>query len=221
MKNVEEKILNKIRKVLALTKSTYQEEAHTALLKAQELMAQHGLTMAEVEATQEKCEDKQVVDTCVAEKRRNYWYEKNLSKIIGDNFRCHCYVSPGRGIYFIGLKEDVEIATEVYHYALNTMLYLSTDYVKRYQEQTISNQRLKNDYYIGFLKGLGDKFKAQVETKGYALVLVKDALVIQAVNDKKLTKGQSSKIVIGGSSDARDAGYRDGRSFDEKHKRIG
>lgn len=137
----KEKILDKIRKVLALTKSTYQEEAHAALLKAQELMAQHGLTMAEVQLQQEIGQEQQVVDTCISEKRKNAWYEKSLSVIIGNNFRCHSYTSLGRGIYFIGLKEDVEIAREVYLYALNTMLYLASEYVKTYRGRVPEQQR--------------------------------------------------------------------------------
>ncbi|MDF9408503.1 hypothetical protein L7E55_09055 [Pelotomaculum isophthalicicum JI] len=78
----------------------------------------------------------------------------------------------------------------------------------------------KNDYIIGFLNGLRDKFKEQVESKGYALVLVKDALVVKAVEDKKLKSGRTSRIVMAGSTGAREAGYREGRKFNEKRKML-
>lgn len=214
---VSEKIIDKIRKVLALTKSTYQEEAHAALLKAQELMAQHGLTMAEIQ--QEEAQEKNVLDTCIYKKRRTTWYEKRLATVVGENFRCHAYTGIGRGICFIGLEQDVDIAKEVYLYALSTMIYLAGEYVKRSRKQIVKGNGLKNDYIIGFINGLKDKFKEQIESKGYALVLVKDALVVQTVNDKKLRK-QKSKFTTSGVSDARITGYKDGRSFDEKRMMI-
>ena len=93
-------------------------------------MAEQGLPMAEIEISQETGKEKQVEDICISEKRRNTWFEKSLAGIIGENFRCHPYAVLGEGIYFIGLKEDVEIAKEVYLYALNTMLYLPNNYVK-------------------------------------------------------------------------------------------
>ncbi|TEB15149.1 hypothetical protein Psfp_02325 [Pelotomaculum sp. FP] len=214
----EERIIEKIRKLLSLTKSNYREEAEAALLKAQELMAQHGLTMTEVGSQKDKGEDKQVVDTCISEKHRNTWYEKRLSAIIGENFRCHPYVTLGRGIYFIGLKDDVEIAKEVFLYALATMVHLASEYAKRWRASGLRG--IKNDYMKGFLNGLRDKFKKQVESKDYALVLVKDALVVKAVEDKKLKKARVSRIATGESASAWQAGYFDGRNFDEKRKMI-
>lgn len=214
-----EKIIDKIRKVLAMTKSTYKEEAEAALLKAQELMAQHGLTMSEVELP-DKESQMQVVDTCIYEKRKTAWYEKQLGLVIANNFRCHVYNGIGRGIYFIGLADDVEVAREVFIYALNTMLYLAGEYVKREKERHWYNRGLKNDYLTGFIAGLNAKFKEQVESNGYALVLVKDALVVQAVEDKKLRKGRGSQHITGGSHGAWTAGYKDGKSFNEKKKMI-
>ncbi len=219
----EEKVLDKIRKVLAMTKSSYREEAEAALLKAQELMAQHGLTMAEVEIEREDKNEKQVTDTCISQKRRNAWYEKTLANIIGNNFRCGSYTTLGRGIYFIGLKEDVEIAREVFHYALTAMLYLADEYVKCHKDvnwMRFDARGIKNDYITGFLSGLRDKYREQVESKGYALILVKDALVVKAMEKKKLKKRRDNNHVTSGSSLAFDAGYEDGRSFDEKRKMI-
>lgn len=56
---MEDKIIDKIRKVLAMTKSNYREEAEAALLKAQQLMALHGLTMSDVEFSPENQEKRQ------------------------------------------------------------------------------------------------------------------------------------------------------------------
>lgn len=215
---MDEKILNKIRKVLALTQSPYQEEAQAALLKAQELMMQYGLSMAEVK--EDDIETKKVIDDCILQKRRNTWYEKYLAAVIGNNFRCHPYFTPGRGIYFIGLKSDVEIAREVYLYALSVMLFLANEYLKKLKDQMAYKKGIKNDYILGFIYGLERKFKSQVEAKSYALILVKDPLVEEAVNKKNLKNARNSYFVSGGSTTAFDAGYNDGMLFDENRKMI-
>lgn len=141
--------------------------------------------------------------------------------MIGDNFRCHAYTGIGRGIYFIGLEEDVEIAKEVYLYALNTMLCLAREYILREKTHHYRyNRGLKNDYLNGFITGLRAKYKEQVESKGYALALVKDELVVQAVKAKKFKKSLRSNLILGLSRSAYETGYKDGRSFDDNKKMI-
>jgi len=111
------------------------------------------------------------------------------------------------------------IRGEVYLYALNTMLYLAGNYIKKCGLNK-NLKGLKNDYIRGFLTGLRQKFEKQVQEKCYALALVKDALVVQAIENKRLRKGRKSQYVTGGSRAAWSAGYEDGRSFDENRKVI-
>ncbi|WP_231702770.1 DUF2786 domain-containing protein [Desulfocucumis palustris] len=218
MKVVDEKIIDKIRKVLALTGSVFQEEAQAAMLKAQKLLALHGLSMSEIDC-KDQVQEKVVADSCVYEKNRVSWYEKRLGSIIGENFRCFSYNHVGQGIRFVGLREDVEIAAEVFLYAHRTMLYFAEEFVKNYRLRVSRIKGLKNDYFVGFISGLEDKFKEQVASNNYALVLVKDSLVVKAFNDLDLYD-LKTRFVTSDSVVAKETGYRDGRSFDEKRKMI-
>lgn len=113
------KIIDKVKKLLALTGSPYADEAEAAMLKAQELLLKHGLTISEVE-TAEKPTVKEVAGEEVSTgRKRSAWWEKILAGIIGDNFRCIAYYRRKKpGFYFLGLKEDVEVAKEVFSYAV-------------------------------------------------------------------------------------------------------
>lgn len=220
--SVDKNIVEKIKKVLALTQSPYPEEAMAAMLKAQELMAQHGLSMSDVNL-EEKKPEKEVTDQSVYETRRMKWWIKQLSSIIGENFRCHPYyiARPNQTrMYFIGLKEDVELVKEVFNYAVIAVDHCAKAYIKKHKTPGVDGKHLKNDYIIGFLGGLRDKFKEQVASKCLSLVLVKDALVIKAVEDKKLCKGAKSKIKVERDDAARQAGYRDGMNFDSDRRMI-
>lgn len=149
------------------------------------------------------------------------WWEKILSGIIGDNFRCVAYYRRNRpSVYFIGLKGDVEVAKEVFCYAVIVIKHLSSQYVKANKAFYGDGRRLKNDYIVGFLNGLRDKFAAQVSSKCLSLMLVKDDAVVKAADNKKLKKAGRPRINVAGDADAIAAGYRDGKGFDPDRKMI-
>ncbi|ACV63259.1 hypothetical protein Dtox_2450 [Desulfofarcimen acetoxidans DSM 771] len=220
---VTERVINKIKKVLVLSNSPYPEEAKTAMLKAQELMLQHGLSMADVQF--ETKEDKEVVDQSVYEVNRITWWKQSLSLIIGDNFRCYPYIkrySNVTKVQFVGLQEDVELAKEVYLYAISVIEYLSVQYIKVHKEEIkINSRRVKNQYILGFLDGLVDRFKKQVESnESFSLILVKDSLVEETYNKINLRKSKKSHITIEDNDHARITGYYDGNNFDANRKMI-
>lgn len=213
------KIIDKVKKLLALTGSPYADEAEAAMLKAQELLLKHGLSISDVEIG----ETKEVVDEKVftSEGKTLKWWEKTLSGIIGDNFRCAAYYRRNNpSVYFIGLKGDVEVAKEVFSYAVIVIRHLSSQYVKANKALYRDGRRLKNDYIIGFLNGLRDKFTAQVNSKCLSLMLVKDDAVIKAVDSKKFKKARRPRIGVSGDAQAIAAGYRDGMEFDYDKKMI-
>ena len=219
MKNSQ--VIDKVKKLLALTGSPYADEAQAAMLKAQKLLLMHGLTISEVQAAEESAV-KEVADEEVSiGGKRNNWWEKILSKIIADNFRCVAYYRRNKpGFYFLGLKEDVEVAKEVFSYAVVVIRHLSSQYVKAAFYRDQGKARIKNDYIIGFLEGLRVKFAAQVSSKCLSLMLVKDDAVVKAADNKKLKKDRRSRICAARDADAIAAGYRDGEEFDPERKMI-
>lgn len=213
------KIIDKVKKLLALTVSPYADEAEAAMLKAQELLLRHGLTISDIQSEKPA---KEVVDERVdVGQKRNDWWEKSLAKIIGDNFRCeHYFIKKRPGIYFIGLKDDVAVAKEVFSYAAIVIRHLSNEYVKANKTPYQNGRRLKNDYIIGFLDGLHDKFAEQVNSKCLALMLIKDDAVVEAAKNKNIKKARRSQIYTTGDADAIASGYIDGKNFDHERKMI-
>ena len=215
-----QQVLEKIKKILGKTKNNSStEEIEVAMLKAQELMAKHHLSMSDINFKEEK---KEVTDTSIYESGRMAWWIKQLSMVIAKNFRCEPYITPGKisKLYFIGLKQDVDLSKEILNYAVNTIKYQSEAFCQRYKRPGFNVSGIKNDWIRGFLKGLEDKFKEQVKSKGYAIILVKDALVVKAVENKRLRKGQKSKVTTGRNAEANAAGYREGKGFQGERKRI-
>jgi len=220
----QETILTKVKKLLALAENnTSADESQNSFLKAQMLLLKHGLTMNDV-AESDISNTKNVLNTSIDESSRMAWWKKSLANIISNNFRCKSFTSfrtTNTRICIIGLEEDVNIATEIYNCAVRTIEHQSKMYVKL-NKKNGKSAGLKNDFIIGWLKGLEDKFKKQVESvKEYGLILVKDALVVAEVEKMKLRTGQRSKITANRDENARSAGYRQGNSFNGNSKMIG
>ena len=219
----QETILSKIKKLLALAENNSSaDESQNSFLKAQMLLLKHGLTMNDV-AESDISNTKNVLNTSIDESSRMAWWKKSLASIISNNFRCKSFTSfrtANTRICIIGLEEDVNIATEIYNCAVRTIEYQSKMYVKL-NKKNGKSAGLKNDFIIGWLKGLEDKFKKQVESvKEYGLILVKDALVVAEIDKMKLRTGQRSKITANRDADARNAGYKSGNSFNGNSKMI-
>lgn len=226
-------VKSKIVKLFALAgNNPSQEEAQAALLKAQELMAQHNLTMSDVQIEEQPT--KVIEHGQAMEGEKLGWWKRRLGSIVANNFRCfHYYAWAGRGkhaVTFFGLKEDVEIAKEVFQYASIVIDYSANDFIKHWKKTFLYEKpsrdlttRTKNDYIVGFLQGLNDKFKEQIDTNGWGLIIVKDALVTEGY--EKFRKGnlktaKASTVSTGGEAGARQRGYKDGRSFDQNTKRV-
>jgi len=220
----QETILSKVKKLLALAENnTSADESQNSFLKAQMLLLKHGLTMNDV-AESDNTNTKNVLNTSIDESSRMAWWKKSLASIISNNFRCKSFTSfrtANTRICIIGLEEDVNIATEIYNCAVRALEHQSKLYVKL-NKKNGKSAGLKNDFIIGWLNGLEDKFKKQVESvKEYGLILVKDALVVAEVDKMKLRTGQRSKITANRNTDARNAGYKQGNNFNGSSKMIG
>ncbi|MCL5058306.1 MAG: DUF2786 domain-containing protein [Actinobacteria bacterium] len=62
--------------------------------------------------------------------------------------------------------------------------------------------------------------KHGIESMELSLVLVKDAVVVKAVEEKKLKKGRTHNYSTNHDEHARAAGYRQGKDFDHNTKLI-
>lgn len=214
-----EKILEKIRKVLAKTQNNPSvQEAETAMLIAQRIMVENNLCMEDINLTEVEQMEKETMEVSAIKKKRLSWWEKGLARVIADNFRCKSFVRTYayggyRSLCLIGLKKDVEIAQETISYALKVMVHYSSQYVKGHKDSRLSPTQIKNSWLSGFTQGLEAKFKKQVKDNNWGLVLIKDPVVIDAIEKLGLKPGRSGSYQ-GGDGQAYKSGYRQGQSFE-------
>lgn len=224
-----EKILEKVKKVLALSNNnSSQAESETALLLAQEILAKNGLSMDDVNFL--NAETKEIVESeCISKGRLCWWYGI-LASIIADNFRCKVWSlrrkHTSTKMMFLGVKSDVELAKTVFAHAVDMVQYHSNSYIK---ELKLINENLfeeypkgilnsaflkyKNTYINGFLSGLRDKFKEQVKRNDWGLVLVVDPEVTKKFEDKKLKQASATSASFTDSEKAHAAGYYQGKKY--------
>lgn len=210
------KIVGKIKKLLALATSNVEAESMAAMMKAQELMGQYGISSSDVEDLGDDSPKNQegVVESKV-ERARFRWWMKGLASLVAENTACFLYMSEGRDkshLIFLGRESNTILAREIYTYAYKVMKYgmSSRGYDKAVQ---------KNEYANGFLVALRQKFKENVETK--ALAIIPDAGVEEAKNALQLiTKKASGATVKTGDHGAFVNGMSDGKNFDKDRKQV-
>lgn len=214
-------IISKIEKLLALAGNNPSEtEAQAALLKAQQLMAEHNLDMAQFkDQPQEKKE-------AVVEYFKGYHntgWAISLAKVICDNFRCTLMRAAGYGLVFVGLKEDVAICRAVFTFASQTLDKNMMKLRRQYRKQGLPTDGVSGDYAAGFVAGLKAKYQEQVEKNNWGLVLVKDALVeqkAQSIKDPKAKARSGKKLNRSGDMGLYTKGYLDGKSLGDNQKAI-
>ncbi|EHI70851.1 DUF2786 domain-containing protein [Streptococcus ictaluri] len=178
---MENKIIGKVQNLLELAyDAPNDEEGQTALLMAQKLMVKHKLSMSDIKATQR---NDNIGETVGHWEYRMVWWKEKLAAILGENFRCKTIrrrlVKKGiTQMIFFGYDTDAELCTKVYEGAL---LYL--DYRLKRLFPTVSKARWKDykkSYLLGFLEGLNQRFKEQIQSsEEFALVVQVPAEVLK------------------------------------------
>lgn len=218
MEERKESIMAKIRKALALANDgANDQECETAMLMAQRLMAKHGVDMSEVEQEQE--ETKEISDEAITERGRTPYWKKSLAMVIAENFRCYSYTRTGFGksrLFFLGVKEDVELAKELFEFAVNVLERSVRNYLRKQREErgdSYEGSGLRNDYILGFIDGLKEKFAEQVEELCLTPALVKDEELVEVYERRNFRRGRSSSVSRSFDGNAYSSGHREGKSL--------
>ena len=218
---VDKGVIAKIEKLLALAGNNPSEaEAQAAMLKAQKLMAEHNLDMAQF---QDKSQEKKEAITEYFRGYHNTNWAISLARVICDNFRCNLLRAPGYGLVFIGLKEDVAICKAVFSFAAQVLDKNMAKLRRQYRKQNLPTDGISGDYAAGFIAGLRDKYKEQVEKNNWGLILVKDALVEQKTKDITNPRGKphsGKKLNRSGDMGLYTKGYQDGKNLGTDQKAI-
>jgi len=213
MTTEQRKIIAKIQKLLKLSSSNYNGESEAALLKAQQLLIEYDLSMADIGGST----DKQAVTEEILEFKSLPWWYGSLIVIIVKNFRCEALAkknkSNGKDYIIIGRETDVIVSKEVFKYAIAIIKHNSKQF-KTYGTAQV------NTYILGFLRGLTDKYQAQIEENQWGLILVKDKEVIDAKERYSTKKTRQTRINRTSDQETYNQGYTDGKTLDHERKQI-
>jgi len=123
---VREKTIDRIRKVLALTRSSEVNEAANAAAQAAKLMAEHGLTEDDLAEEEDPFGDNRDMHVQVGTSKRLTSWKWNLAWVVGYSARCKPFVLDllegdvfvAKVIAFIGRRSDAELCVYLFSYLL-------------------------------------------------------------------------------------------------------
>lgn len=212
-----DKLVERIRKLLALAdkaKNTNANEAEAAMLKAQQLMAEYGVTV-EGGDTPEAHTYKLVRCETPGDKG----FRISLCAIIANNFRCKAIIESSV-ICFLGREADAEICKAVFEFAYKFAKKHGDREVARARKEHRDTKCVFNSYATGFLIGLKEKLGEQ----STALMIVTPP----DVKEEFERQFPSTKVYKGGMQrqrcdyDSFAAGVIDGkRVMNERNEHLG
>ena len=202
-----EKIIAKIRKLLEMTQENgaSENEAMVAALKAQKLMAEYNINIADIETEDEH--------TTIVEESFNCGngdkWKYRLANIIASNFRCKTYFINKSHVVFYGYESDAKIALDVFKFLFNIGNKLADRCYYEYYKKGENTRGVKNTFLAGFCEGINDVLGKQC----VALMIVTPKDVEDSFADKsKNWKNIQSRLR--GSNDPRafEKGRQEGRN---------
>lgn len=163
-KYLNDKIIEKIKKVLELSKNNPSiEEAKSAALKAQKLMAEYHISMTEIEALEDI---ENIAEEKVSVGIGNKW-KYTLSAIVSKNFRCKYFYYGKSSVVFYGYAKDAEIAAMTFKMLFDTGNKESTKYYQKQRQEfincgrTFDGRGIKNAFLNGYLIGIKEALEEQ------------------------------------------------------------
>lgn len=220
---MEESIKLTIQKLLALAKDATDEESHSAMLKARKLMLKYSIKESDLLSVRNI--DKTVVNEKVYRNKLLWWHRK-LAQITANHFRCSFYQSKVNTyqweVRFVGLENDVEIATMVFNFARVSIHYHSKMFLLRpeIKRKWKRKHQFKNDYIEGYLSGLDKKFQEQTVSESLELVVIQDVLVVEYFNSLTLSTESISTPPRANDNSAWLSGFKDGKRFEQGREMI-
>lgn len=217
MNEEDNKIIDKIQKLLVLSSSDNENEARSTMLKAQELIAKYEIDRERLEGKEER-----PVVGFTSPPFRDDW-TSDIAQVIAENFRCRLIVLCRRKsggtfrLRFFGFPEDAEICISIFNYATKVvrrrMATLRAIYADAGRE---FGRGEKKTYVYGFCYGLRDNFEEQkAKSEAFALALVTPKEVnefVEAIPDLKTIEEREFELKRENDM-IHSMGYADGKAF--------
>lgn len=205
--NEKDKIIDKIKKLYALSTSPNEEEAKSALNKAHELLIKYHIDFDSID-------DVEFKEKFTLFERQNIpdW-GKVLANIVADYFYCKFHTSyrkQGKFFVFIGTDIDTQIADYTFEYLFNVIKKLLSFY-KKTTKYCTSNKVFS--YSSGLVAGIRSNLQRQSDIeKGLGLILKENGKFLEWYkNTYKLT---STALSLNSKNrNAYASGYTDGKKI--------
>ncbi len=152
-----EKMLDKVRKLLALATSSNEHEALSAMKRVREIYARHSLEQVELE---DKSQFRQLV--IPLNSKRIETYQKKIMGILVGHFFVQVIASQSydvalgkttRSLEIIGTRESVLMAEYVYYFLMQQS--------QNIQDKEITSRVSRSSYRLGLLQGFSEKLSSQ------------------------------------------------------------
>lgn len=194
---VEDTILKKIKKLLALSnKNSNENEAAAAAAKAQELLLQYNLSMAQVESTDFEKRERVSHEYREIFRQNKINWKVDLANTVATANLCHILTS-GRSLIWIGKPSNIEVAEYLWatladdlesicdrrwneivklrEMERDTGISVFTDYSLRY----VHGKTWKNSFYYGALNTISQRLNEtkknlRVDENMNALIVLSD-----------------------------------------------
>lgn len=196
-------IMDKIEKLLALAgNNPNKEEAQSALLKAQELMAKYNVSVDPAERKKEELYCK----TVEKHSRLRKGARNSLTVIIARAFAVKCVIVGDKPTFF-GYRENVDAAVSAFVFCAKAMNHNAC---KEMRSSPLDDTYVYNSYIFGFLDGLRSKFDEQCK----ALMIVVPTEVENGFKEKFTSLKPCVRSSVHGSrsNNYYNSGYAAGRS---------
>ena len=180
-----ERVIERVRKLLALSHSSNEHEAALAAAHAQRLLAEHNLAMSELKVREEGAGEVALQVARTVPK----WLSA-LFATVANGFDCFPIVTTNATcsrLRFIGVGEDPDVASCTLQFLMAELKRLATTYLHSCTTghgnlSPAERKRVRTSYLLGGVQGVRQALaaqKAQTPTTSTALVPVKDALIKQ------------------------------------------
>lgn len=130
--DVKKKMLERVRKLLALSTSSNENEAAIAAGKAQAILAEYNISMSEVGNIHQDDDDDIIIDKMDAIRMKPW--RRPLAQSVAQMYFCtYFYVNYGPKDHhsFVGTEANTTVAKMMYIYLVNTIEKLAVDYAER------------------------------------------------------------------------------------------
>jgi len=153
--NIDQSIIEKINKLLALGQSPNEHEAKLAMMNAQKLLTKHNLSMCDIKTKENTINIKERILN-LESTRVATWKSALLNSICLNNY-CTLLISTGyrreKSFKIIGDEINIQVVLNMYEY-----LYEAVERITKKSDTKGATE--KNSFRLGMINGINEQFDA-------------------------------------------------------------